>query len=37
MVAYTLGCNAMKGAPKQGLKVVCGSVMPRSVPATLAV
>ena len=27
----------MNGAPKHALKVACGSVMPRSVPATLAV
>ena len=27
----------MNGAPKQALKVACGSVMPRSVPATFAV
>src|SRR5258706_12934121 len=27
----------MKGAPKQALKAACGSVMPTSVPASLAV
>ena len=35
--AYFAGCQTMNGAPKQVENVACGSVMPTSVPATLAV
>ena len=35
--AYLVGCKGMNGAPKQAEKVVCGSVIPASVPATFAV
>ena len=34
---YTSGCMGRNGAPKQVEKFGCGSVTPRSVPATLAV
>jgi len=33
----TVGCSGRNGAPKQAENVVCGSVTPRSVPATFAV
>src|SRR5687767_13177082 len=35
--AYFVGGHTRKTAPKHALKVACGSVTPRSVPATLAV
>src|SRR5688572_16680788 len=35
--AYLVGCHTRNTAPKHALKVACGSVTPRSVPATLAV
>ena len=35
--AYFVGCNGKNAAPKQAEKVVCGSVTPASVPATLDV
>ena len=35
--AYTFGLCGRNGAPKQVLNVVCGSVTPTSVPASLAV
>ena len=35
--AYTMGFSGMKGSPKRVEKVGVGSVMPRSVPATLLV
>ena len=34
---YLVGCSDRKAAPKQAEKVGVGSVMPRSVPASLAV
>jgi hypothetical protein len=37
MRAYLVGCHTRNTAPKQALNVACGSVTPRSVPATLAV
>ena len=37
MRAYTPGWRGRNGAPKHAEKVACGSVTPRSVPATLAV
>ena len=35
--AYLVGCNDKKAAPKQAENVGVGSVIPRSVPANLAV
>ena len=35
--AYTLGCNGIKGAPKQAEKFETGSLIPTSVPANLDV
>ncbi len=35
--AYLAGCQTRKGEPKQAENVVCGSVIPISVPATFAV
>ena len=35
--AYLVGCSSRKAWPKQAEKVGVGSVMPRSVPASLAV
>ncbi len=35
--AYAVGCNSKKGAPKHAENVAFGSVIPTSVPATLAV
>ena len=35
--AYRPGGSGMKGEPKQAENVACGSVTPRSVPATFAV
>ena len=35
--AYLAGRQTRNGPPKHGLNVACGSVMPISVPATLAV
>jgi len=35
--AYFVGCNGIKGAPKQAEKLGTGSTTPASVPATLAV
>jgi len=37
MSAYFVGCQTRKTAPKQAEKVACGSVTPRSVPASFAV
>jgi hypothetical protein len=37
MAAYLLGCKGRNGAPKHALNVGRGSLMPVSVPATLAV
>src|SRR5690606_17140886 len=37
IAAYLVGCKGINGAPKQVEKVVCGSVTPASVPATLDV
>ena len=34
---YLVGCSERNAAPKQAEKVGVGSVMPRSVPASLAV
>jgi len=34
---YLVGCSDRKAAPKQAEKVGVGSVIPRSVPASLAV
>ena len=35
--AYLVGWNGMKASPKQAEKVGTGSLIPTSVPATLAV
>jgi len=35
--AYKVGCNGKKASPKQAEKVGTGSLIPYSVPATLAV
>ena len=35
--AYLVGCSSRKAWPKQAEKVGVGSVMPRSVPASLEV
>ena len=35
--AYLVGCSSRNACPKQAEKVGVGSVMPRSVPASLAV
>jgi hypothetical protein len=36
-LAYSFGCNMIKASPKQAEKVLTGSVIPTSVPATLLV